>query len=94
LRKIPFKELKIDQSFVTPSDRDAEARTIVESIAGMAKNLGMTLVAEGIESKDNWDLLVGLGCDEGQGYFISRPLPADQVMEWVRNWRPPGGGAA
>ena len=90
LHRMPFSELKIDRSFVMNADRDKDARIIVEAIIGLAHTLGLKVVAEGIESRAHWEFLKGLGCDLGQGHFISEPLPSQQFRSWLRDWRPPG----
>jgi diguanylate cyclase len=74
LRRLPIDILKIDQSFIRDMEKDESARNIVRAIIALAKSLGKTVVAEGIETQVERDLLVGMGCDEGQGYFFSRPL--------------------
>jgi EAL domain-containing protein (putative c-di-GMP-specific phosphodiesterase class I) len=52
--------------------------------------MGLKVVAEGIESLVVWDLLAKMGCDQGQGYFMSKPMPSDQLPEWLDNWIAPG----
>lgn len=87
LRNIPFDELKIDQGFVHGADRDPSALAIVEASLGMARQLGLTTVAEGIEDYADWRHLRRLGCEVGQGFFIARPMPADTFDVWHRGWR-------
>src|SRR3546814_2712120 len=70
-----FEEMKIDRRFVGPAAHDPAARAIVSSSIGLARKLGMTTVAEGIETRAAWDCAAGLGCDVAQGYFIAEPLP-------------------
>lgn len=82
LKKAPFTELKIDQLFVKHADTDKEARSICESTIELGHKLGMNVTAEGIESQAVWDLLRELGCDEGQGYFMGYPMPADEFRNW------------
>jgi len=86
LRDIPFSELKIDRSFVHGADRDAAARAIVEASLGMARQLGLTTVAEGIEDRADWDLMQAMGCDLAQGFFIARPMPASMFDRWHADW--------
>lgn len=81
LTRVPFSELKIDQSFVTGSTTEPSLQTIIESSIGMAKGLELTSVAEGIEHQAEWDLLKALGCDVGQGYFISKPVSEADFMK-------------
>jgi EAL domain-containing protein (putative c-di-GMP-specific phosphodiesterase class I) len=85
LHRLPFSELKIDQSFVAEMERSEEARIIVGAIAGLGKNLGLELVAEGVENQALLKHLVGFGCEIGQGYHFSRPMPAGQVLDWLAN---------
>lgn len=86
LRDIPFDELKLDRSFVNGAARDPALRAIVEATLAMARQLGMTSVAEGVESRDDWDFLRALGCDVAQGYFIGRPMPAADLPTWKAGW--------
>lgn len=83
LRQLPVAALKLDQSFVRGMLDDAEDRAIVEGILVMARGLGRKAIAEGVESVGHGDALMALGCTLGQGYGIARPLPADQVPEWI-----------
>ncbi len=85
LHRIPFTELKIDLSFVSNMTVDAEARAIVKTCILLGHELNMKVVAEGVEDQRTWDLLLGLGCDVAQGYFMARPMPADEMLEWMRN---------
>ncbi|MBT8132322.1 MAG: EAL domain-containing response regulator [Gammaproteobacteria bacterium] len=87
LKTIPFSELKLDQSFIRDAASDAEARYIVESSITLGQKLGLNLVAEGIERQEDWDLITELGCDEGQGYFIARPMRGADVPHWLRRWQ-------
>lgn len=82
LHKIPFTELKIDQSFVTNMKQEKESAAIVETCIMLAHKLNMEVVAEGIEDKETWDLLSVDGCDIAQGYYIARPMPAEQFDKW------------
>jgi len=82
LHRIPFTELKVDQSFVMQMDNDAEARGIVKTCIMLGHELNMKVVAEGIENADIYSQLKTLGCDIAQGYYIARPMPADQFDEW------------
>jgi diguanylate cyclase (GGDEF)-like protein len=79
LAKLPATELKIDRSFITDITDDPRAQAIVRSTIDLARNLGLTVVAEGIETEAVSSHLLGLGCDTGQGYLISRPQPADAL---------------
>jgi EAL domain-containing protein (putative c-di-GMP-specific phosphodiesterase class I)/ActR/RegA family two-component response regulator len=84
LQKLPFSELKIDRSFVTPMMRNDDCRVIVEAVVGLAQKLGLSVVAEGVETADTLSSLLELGVDAAQGYFISRPVQPDRVGEIVR----------
>jgi EAL domain-containing protein (putative c-di-GMP-specific phosphodiesterase class I) len=86
LRDIPFAELKIDRSFVHGAGRDSSLRAIVEASIGMARQLAMTTVAEGVEDREDWDFLRTTGCDFAQGYFIAKPMPASEVNVWITAW--------
>jgi EAL domain-containing protein (putative c-di-GMP-specific phosphodiesterase class I) len=79
LSSLPFSELKIDRSFVSGAQRRGDLRTMLESSVQMARKLGLRTVAEGVESREDWELLVKLGCDVAQGYLISRPLSAAEL---------------
>jgi EAL domain-containing protein (putative c-di-GMP-specific phosphodiesterase class I) len=83
LQRLPIDEIKVDRSFVmnlaaTPADA-----VIVRSTIDLAHNLGLKVVAEGIEDEIALDKLVEYGCDSGQGYYFSRPKPADELTEWL-----------
>lgn len=86
LYRLPFSELKIDRSFVSLIDQDKDARVITESIIDLGKRLGLTVVAEGIETSAQFTLLVEAGCTFGQGYFIARPLTASAFNIWLREY--------
>jgi len=86
LQRIPFEEMKIDRQFVAHAAHDPAARAIVSSSIGLARKLGMTTVAEGIETRADWDCAAGLGCDVAQGYFIAEPLPPAAMNEWLADW--------
>jgi len=85
LYRVPFSEIKIDQSFVIQATNDAEALAIVEMTIMLGHKLGMAVVAEGVEDQQTWDLLAGLGCDVAQGYFMAKPMPEEQFFEWMKN---------
>ena len=84
LSRLPVQELKIDRSFVQRLATEAHDRTIVASTIGLGHSLGLQVVTEGIEDAETWTLLTELGCDVGQGYYISRPLPAPEMEVWLR----------
>ncbi|MES2933499.1 MAG: EAL domain-containing protein [Pseudomonadota bacterium] len=89
LKRLPVDELKIDKSFVLNMELDAEDSKIVRSTIDLGHNMGLRVVAEGIESEAVWHLLSGMGCDQGQGYFMSRPMPADKLVGWLAQWQAP-----
>ena len=86
LRDIPFGELKIDRSFVHGAGTNATIRAIYDASLGLAKQLGMEVVAEGVEDRDDWDFVHGTGCDLSQGYFIAKPMPAGDLPRWMETW--------
>jgi diguanylate cyclase len=79
LKRLPVRELKIDRSFVIDLLEDAEDAAIVRSTVELSRNLGLRVVAEGVESAEAWDLLAAWGCDLAQGYHLSRPLPEHEL---------------
>jgi diguanylate cyclase (GGDEF)-like protein len=88
LKRLPVDELKIDKSFVMNMEHDSDDAQIVRSTIDLGHNMGLRVVAEGIESNAAWNLLNAMGCDQGQGYFISKPMPAGQLVDWVARWVP------
>lgn len=82
LKRLPVDELKIDKSFVMGMQSEADDAMIVRSTIDLAHNLGLTVVAEGVETADVMNRLRDLACDEAQGYHISRPVPADEFLAW------------
>jgi EAL domain-containing protein (putative c-di-GMP-specific phosphodiesterase class I) len=91
LTRIAFTEIKIDQSFVANASAQQSARIILESSLDMAKKLGISTVAEGIETQDQWDLVRELGCELAQGYLIARPAVANEFLAWALNQSTVGG---
>ncbi|MCW8955740.1 MAG: EAL domain-containing response regulator [Gammaproteobacteria bacterium] len=87
LRDIPFDELKIDRGFIHGMSQDASIRAIFEASLGMAHQLGMKTVAEGVEDLADLEFLRATGCDLAQGYFIAKPMPAENLLEWLDNWK-------
>jgi diguanylate cyclase (GGDEF)-like protein len=83
LRELPIDELKLDRSFVSPMADDPRAAAIVTSTIGLAHSLGMSIVAEGVEDEATAGHLADSGCDESQGYYFSRPLPAIDLERWL-----------
>ncbi|HEV7608691.1 MAG TPA: EAL domain-containing protein [Steroidobacteraceae bacterium] len=85
IMKLPVQELKIDQSFISRMADDEEISTIVRSTIDLGHNLGLQVVAEGVEDEAVWDMLRKLGCDDAQGYFMSKPLEAHALASWIRD---------
>jgi diguanylate cyclase (GGDEF)-like protein/PAS domain S-box-containing protein len=83
LQRLPVDELKIDRSFVTSLAAGTDDAVIVRSTIDLAHNLGLTVVAEGVEDKIAMDLLVAYGCDSVQGYHLSRPYAAEDLTAWL-----------
>lgn len=83
LKRLPVSELKIDRSFVMEMTSGNDNGVIVRSTIDLARNLGMRVVAEGVETSEHWQQLADYGCDTAQGYFLSRPLPADELTIWL-----------
>jgi EAL domain-containing protein (putative c-di-GMP-specific phosphodiesterase class I) len=83
LHRLPFSELKIDQSFILGMVDSAEADLIVGAIVNLAHSLHLGLIAEGIETEDLVRRLAAMGCETGQGYYFSRPMPAANVPRWI-----------
>jgi diguanylate cyclase (GGDEF)-like protein len=84
IMKLPVQELKIDQSFISRMVSDPEISTIVRSTIDLGHNLGLQVVAEGVEDAAVWNLLRSLGCDDAQGFFMSRPLEPAALASWIR----------
>jgi len=84
LRKIPIDELKIDKSFVDNISFDKNDKAMVNSIISMGKNLGMSVLAEGVETKEQADILFDAGCDIYQGYYFSKPLSLEDLTEFAK----------
>jgi diguanylate cyclase (GGDEF)-like protein len=87
LKRLPVDEIKIDKSFITQLTPSSDDAIIVRSTVDMAANLGLTVLAEGVESAATMQYLRSIGCQAGQGYFMSRPLPAGDVASWIEDWR-------
>jgi diguanylate cyclase (GGDEF)-like protein len=82
LSRLPVKEIKIDRSFVQHMTEDDNDAVIVQSVIDLGRNLGLRVVAEGIEDAVTWQRLADMGCDIAQGYFLGRPMPAAQLENW------------
>jgi EAL domain-containing protein (putative c-di-GMP-specific phosphodiesterase class I) len=84
LRRLPVQTIKIDRSFVLDMCENTSDATIVRSTIDLGRNLGLEVVAEGVETEEAWEALSEQGCTLAQGYLISRPLPADELTELLR----------
>jgi EAL domain-containing protein (putative c-di-GMP-specific phosphodiesterase class I) len=96
LKRLPVDEIKIDKSFILHMAVDGNDALIARSTVDLGHNLGLRVVAEGVETPEVWSQLEAMGCDIAQGYLISRPLPAEELTRWLTNWasRHPAGAAS
>jgi EAL domain-containing protein (putative c-di-GMP-specific phosphodiesterase class I) len=83
LQRLPVQEVKIDRSFVIGLRKGSDDATIVRSIVDLGRNLGLEVVAEGVEDQTAWDLLASMGCTMVQGWHLSRPMPVDDFSDWL-----------
>jgi len=83
LRQLPARQLKIDRCFVKDLEASQDARAIVDAVVRLAHALGLRVVAEGVETSGQRDILLGLGCDELQGFLFARPMPAADLLQWL-----------
>ncbi|MCI0528397.1 MAG: EAL domain-containing protein, partial [Nitrospira sp.] len=86
LKRLPVNTLKIDKSFVIGMATSQSDEVIVRSTIDLAHNLGLKVIAEGVENQALWDKLSALNCDEAQGYYMSRPLPAPEMARWLKEF--------
>jgi EAL domain-containing protein (putative c-di-GMP-specific phosphodiesterase class I) len=86
LHQMPFNELKIDRSFIADIESSRISRVIVQTLATLARRLGLTTVAEGVEHLESWDWLRYAGIEQAQGFGIAKPMPANQVPVWLAQW--------
>ncbi len=86
LKRLPVNELKVDQSFVFGMIENNSDRMIVQSTIDLAHNLGLDVVAEGVETEAMYQMLAELGCEEVQGYLIGKPMPLDAFITWREEW--------
>ena len=87
LRDLPFDELKIDQSFVHGACSNEKLRAMFDTSLGLARRLGLEVVAEGVEDQADWDFVRKTECDIAQGYFIAKPMPAADLPAWIKSWQ-------
>jgi diguanylate cyclase len=83
LKTLPVHELKVDRSFVSQMTSNTSDAVIVRSTVDLGRNLGLRVVAEGVEDPQTLQELDALGCDAIQGYYVSRPVPPDDVIHWL-----------
>jgi diguanylate cyclase (GGDEF)-like protein len=88
LRRLPIGEIKIDKSFIASMAVDESDRAIARSVLALGRDLGLVTVAEGVESREGWDLLVALGCDMAQGFVVCPPLTPHQFDDWLDRRQP------
>jgi len=82
LRLFPFDKIKIDQSFVNELSMGGDAAAIVRAVIALGASLGITTIAEGVETEEQLKALVAEGCDEAQGYLVGRPTPASELKRF------------
>jgi len=87
LKKLPVSDIKIDKSFVRDMNRDSSDAVIVHSTIDLAHNMGLSVIAEGVESQEVLDMLIDLGCDAAQGYFFCKPQEAEKIKSWLQHSR-------
>jgi EAL domain-containing protein (putative c-di-GMP-specific phosphodiesterase class I) len=87
LQRFPVQEIKIDRSFVKEMVHNPSDCSIVQATVSLVRALGKRSVAEGVEDRETHDLLASLGCDQVQGYYLSRPLPAAELERWLSEYR-------
>jgi diguanylate cyclase (GGDEF)-like protein len=90
LRQLPARQLKIDRSFVADVESSADARAIVGAVIQLAHQLGLRVVAEGVETKGQRDILLAMRCDELQGFYLARPMTAKALEAWSEGHKPAG----
>ncbi|MFT5500099.1 MAG: diguanylate cyclase (GGDEF)-like protein [Woeseiaceae bacterium] len=88
LRNIPLHELKIDKSFIMDMLGDDMNEAIVRTVIELSHNMQLDVVAEGVEDEDTLRKLCGLGCEQAQGYFLSKPLPSEEFLAWLTSYEP------
>lgn len=88
LKSLPFDELKVDRTFVSSMTTERESRKIVAAVVGLGQSLGLQTIAEGIETQEQTDMLLRLGCDMGQGWHYGRPAPAEQLTSLIETAPP------
>lgn len=92
LRHIPFAEMKVDRTFVHGAAEAPKARAILESSASLGRSLRMSVVAEGVETQEDWDAVCAAGVDLVQGFLVARPMAAEAIPAWLAGWTGSAGG--
>ncbi len=90
LRQLPARQLKIDRSFVGDLETSGDARAVVDAVIRLSHALGLRVVAEGVETKGQSEVLLQMGCDELQGFYYARPMTAEHLMAWTEGRKPKG----
>ena len=85
LDRLPLDRIKIDRAFVRQLQNGEGAR-VAEIVTQLGRTLGLQVLAEGIEDAQVWQQLLSIGCHEGQGFHIARPMPFDELLPWLRQW--------
>jgi EAL domain-containing protein (putative c-di-GMP-specific phosphodiesterase class I) len=85
--RCPFTELKIDRAFVNGAAQWPNRHMVLKSALDLGQSLGVATVAEGVETVEDWKLLRDLGCDMAQGYLLAKPMPAEELVGWIRQDR-------
>ncbi len=88
LKRLPVRQLKIDRSFVGDLLDDADNLAILDSVQGLARAFAREVIAEGVESLEQGEILLRMGCEMAQGYAIARPMPPEAIADWIATWRP------
>jgi EAL domain-containing protein (putative c-di-GMP-specific phosphodiesterase class I) len=87
LAQIPFTELKIDRSFVAGAHLQPKNRAMIAATLDLARRLRLSVVGEGVETAEEWELLASMGCDVAQGWLIAKAVPGDDIPEAIHRWR-------
>ena len=88
LRQLPVNTVKIDRSFIQDMDINTEDLAIVESVISLVNNIGRKVIAEGVETIAQGEMLLNMGCELGQGFVIAKPMPARELIAWKMHWKP------
>lgn len=86
LLDLPFNKFKLDRSFVHNAWSQPRIKSLFDSSLSMAKHLGLQVIAEGVETQEDWTFVRNSGCDQAQGYLIAKPMPAEDFLPWFREW--------